>query len=100
MTKSVRLVVNLTAAESKGEALANLFKAEFITRSRSEQGCEMYELWSDPEDSDRFSVIEIWQSKADLDTHLGQPWFAKWSPRLEQLLARPAEVNVLVSVED
>lgn len=95
---AVCLIVELTAQADKADQVADFFAKEFITRSRTEQGCTFYDLWRDTTDSNKFSVIEIWASQADLDTHIAQDWFAKYNPQLGAMLDGEPVVRVMGSV--
>lgn len=99
MTKA-RLLVELNVKPDEADAFVEMFKAEFMSRSRSEQGCEQYELWRDADAPNRMTIIEVWTSLADLETHLGQDWFGEWTPRMEAAQATPLVVRKLVSAEE
>lgn len=99
MTK-MRLLVVLDVKPEQAEDFVAMFRDEFITRSRSEQGCEQYELWRDADNPNKMTIVEVWTSKADLDTHLAQDWFAVWAPNMEAMLATPLVVRMLSSIED
>ena len=95
-----RLLVELWVKPSEADSFVQMFKSEFIARSRQEEGCETYELWRDLDDPARMTIIETWSSPADLERHLGQPWFAQWAPIMEAAQAKPFLVRTMVSVED
>ena len=95
-----RLLVELDVQPGKAEAFVEMFTAEFIARSRREEGCEQYELWRDAEIPHRMTIIEVWSSAEALDRHLAQPWFADWAPKMEAAQATPLVVRRLVSVEE
>lgn len=95
-----RLLVELDVKPGEADAFAQMFRAEFIRRSRTETGCEQYELWRETENPARMTIIEVWSSSAALDAHLAQDWFAEWAPRMEAAQATPLIVRKLVSVED
>ena len=95
-----RLLVELDVDPAKADDFVDMFKAEFIRRSRSEEGCEQYELWRDQANPARMTIIEVWTEAGDLDRHLEQPWFADWAPKMEAAQATPLVVRNMVSVED
>lgn len=95
-----RLLVELDVNPDTADAFVELFKAEFISRSRTEDGCEQYELWRDTQNPAKMTIIEVWSSQAALDVHLGQDWFAEWAPKMEAHQATPLVVRTLGSVED
>lgn len=94
------LIVELDVKSDEIERFIAMFRTEFMTRSRSEEGCELYELWQDPKTPTQMTIVEIWSSQDALDTHLGQGWFAEWAPKMEAALATPLVVKSLRSVED
>lgn len=95
-----RLLVELDVKPDEADAFAEMFKAEFVSRSRSEPGCEQYELWRDVEKPNKMTIIEVWSSDADLDVHLAQDWFGIWAPKMEAAQATPLVVRKLISSEE
>lgn len=95
-----RLIVDLDIKPDQVESFVDMFRKEFISRSRSENGCELYDLWQDPEHPEKLAIVEIWTSQGHLDAHLAQPWFAEWAPRMESAQAAPMRIRALRSVED
>lgn len=89
----INLVVELDVKPAGAEAFAAMFRQEFISRSRLEAGCILYDLWVDPKHPARMVILESWASQADLDRHLAMPWFAEWGPHLEQAQATPLVVR-------
>ena len=95
-----RLLVELDVKSDEADAFARMFEREFISRSRTEDGCEQYELWRDTANPARMTIVEVWRDQAALDVHLAQGWFADWAPKMEAAQATPLVVRTLVSVED
>ena len=81
----VRLLVELDVKPDQVDTFVEMFIAEFASRSRSEDGCEFYEIWS---------------GQAVLDVHMAQDWFGEWAPKMDAMQAMPLVVHVLTSVED
>ncbi len=98
--ETVHLLVELDVKPGEEAAFIEMFKTRFITRSRAEKGCEFYQLWRDSENPCKMTVVEVWSSQADLDTHLAQAWFGRWGPKLEAMLTAPPVVRTLASVGD
>lgn len=88
------LVVELDVKPDQADSFAAMFRQEFITRSRNEEGCLLYDLWVDPKAPTRMVIVESWASQADLDRHLALPWFAEWGPKLEAAQATPLVVRL------
>ena len=93
MSDAVNLLVELRLKEGGADAFAAMFRDEFIARSRTEEGCLLYELWADRDDPHRMTIVESWASQAALDRHLAQPWFAEWAPRMEAALSEPLVIR-------
>jgi quinol monooxygenase YgiN len=100
MSAKARLLVELSVKPAEADAFVAMFRKEFIARSRTEHGCETYELWVEPDVPGRMTIIETWSSQADLDRHLAQAWFAEWAPVMVAAQAVPLVVRKMRSVED
>jgi quinol monooxygenase YgiN len=96
----VRLLVELDVKPDHSEQFVAMFQEEFISRSRTEKGCEQYELWRDSASPSKMTIVEVWNTQEDLDTHLSQDWFAVWGPKLEAMQATPLVVRTLTSIDD
>lgn len=46
-------------------------RSELMRRSRAERGCREYTFSADPLDPGRVVLFERWESRDDLDAHLG-----------------------------
>lgn len=93
----VHLLVELDVKADQVDAFIDMFRTEFIARSRGEAGCEYYDLWHGPDDPTKMTIVEIWSSQPALDTHLAQQWFAEWAPRMEAMQATPLVVRTMAS---
>lgn len=91
----VRLLVEMDVKPDLVSDFCKMFRTEFITRSRGEQGCEFYDLWQDPESPEKMTIVEIWSSRADLDRHLAQDWFDEWAAKMEAMQNTPLVVREL-----
>ena len=96
MTK-VHLLVELDIKPDQVDRFAKMFRAEFISRSRTEPGCEFYQLWQDVERPEKMTVGEIWSTRAHFDAHLAQDWFAVWAPKMDAMQSTPLVVRKLAS---
>lgn len=95
-----RLLVELDVKPDRADAFVTLFREEFISRSRAEDGCEQYELWRSTKNPTKMTIVEVWRDQAALDVHLAQDWFSVWAPKMEEAQETPLIVRTLVSVED
>jgi quinol monooxygenase YgiN len=92
------LIVELDILPSEVEGFTRMFQREFVARSVTEDGCELYELWQDPKQPTRMAIIEIWRDRAALDVHLAQDWFKVWAPEMDRCLATPLTVREMASL--
>ena len=95
-----RLLVELEVKPEEADSFAEMFRIEFISRSRIEAGCEQYELWREAKNPSRMTIVEVWSSVEALQVHLKQDWFAVWAPKMEAAQAVPLVVREMVSIED
>lgn len=95
-----RLLVELDVKPDMADAFTAMFQAEFMSRSRQEAGCEQYELCRSTETPSKMTIVEVWSSKAHLDTHLAQDWFGEWAPKMDAMQATPLVARLMTSVED
>ena len=65
------VIARVKALPEKADELAGLL-APLAAASRGEQGCRSYEFNRDIEDPTLFCSVETWDSRADLDAHMGQ----------------------------
>jgi len=92
---TVNLLVELHLKDSEAKPFAEMFRREFISRSRTESGCQLYDLWVDSKDATRMTIVERWESQAALDVHMAQDWFKIWAPKMEAALQEPLVVRFL-----
>lgn len=62
--------------------------------SRNDPGCLAYSFHSNVENPNTFSSIERWESREDLDAHLGTPHVAELIGALQQMVTGPPVVTV------
>lgn len=66
---SISIVAIFTSKMNKETELELLLKS-VIDLTRKEEGCSKYTLYVDKQNPKRFTFLEEWRSKADLDKHL------------------------------
>ena len=96
MTK-VKLVVEYVVKEGHANDVIAMFADTFIPNSRSESGCEFYQLWQDNQNPNKMCVVEIWSSMADLEHHIACDWFKQTAPKVQALLDSES-INIMHSV--
>ena len=65
---AVRLVIHLEAKPGKGAEFAKLFNAR-CEEMRKDKGCLEFQVYQDASNPDKFALLELWESQADLDAH-------------------------------
>src|SRR5437660_12515792 len=65
---AVRLVVSINAAPGKGAEFAKAFKPR-CELSRTDPGCQQFELFQSIENPDEFALLELWDSPEALANH-------------------------------
>ncbi|HEV2300520.1 MAG TPA: putative quinol monooxygenase, partial [Stellaceae bacterium] len=65
---SVRLVITINATPGKGAEFARAFKPR-CEESRKDAGCRQFEIFQSVFDSDKFVLMELWESEAALAAH-------------------------------
>src|SRR5438045_108500 len=68
---AVRLVVSINAAPGKGAEFARAFKPR-CELSRTDRGCQQFELFQSIENPDKFALLELWESPEALADHAKQ----------------------------
>ncbi|MCX2960170.1 putative quinol monooxygenase [Rodentibacter caecimuris] len=72
----------------------NLVK-QFITESRTHQGCQNYDCGAVTEKARTYCFIERWTAQTDLDAHLASPFFQQNAPKLIEMLENGLDINVV-----
>jgi quinol monooxygenase YgiN len=92
MKPTCTLTATLHVRPEKRAELLELLHS-FIDRSRSEPGCIDYHFHVSDDDPNLFFFYENWQSRQDLDVHLGLPYQKEWRNRHEEFLSSGAELR-------
>jgi quinol monooxygenase YgiN len=93
MADVVRVIARAVAREGKEKQLKALLEGMLVP-TRSEPGCELYELY-ESDAGGCFYFYERWQSQAALDRHITTPHFEHLKQNVGELLREPFEVNIL-----
>jgi quinol monooxygenase YgiN len=67
---------------------------ELVEVTRREPGCISYGLYQDTEHPELLTMIEEWESREALETHLHSADFTRIVPRLGKLMTQEADMNV------
>jgi len=65
-----------------------------VKETRKEPGCNFYTLYADVENPLKFTIVEEWESKAALDTHMTLPHFIQLGEDIKDLVAAPISAKV------
>jgi quinol monooxygenase YgiN len=91
MKDLVYVVAKLQARPGKEEGLREMLEA-LIEPTKKEQGCRRYLLMQDRQNPMVLTILEEWDTEADLNTHLALPHLQKVFAQLPDLLAAPLDV--------
>ncbi len=69
----------------------------YLAPTRAEKGCLRYDLFQDDADAKKFTFIEEWESKEDLDAHSQSAHIAAGRVRLEGK-KQPNWVQILTQI--
>ena len=75
-------------AQVKQECLA------LVAPSREEKGCINYDLYQSTDDPTLFIFYENWESRGDIDRHLGMSHCSVFDETTEGMLAEPEEITL------
>ena len=66
---AVRIIVSMTAATGKREALMAAFR-DLCPSVQQEPGCQQYEFYQSLQEPDQFVLLERWDDEATLRVHI------------------------------
>jgi quinol monooxygenase YgiN len=91
MQDIVYVVAKLQARAGKEETLRQMLE-QLVEPTRKEKGCLRYSVMQDRQSPLVLTLLEEWETEADLKTHLGLPHLQKLFAQLPELLAAPPEI--------
>jgi quinol monooxygenase YgiN len=91
MNDAVHVIAKLQARAGKEEALKSLLQP-LAERTRAEKGCRSYVLLQGRQDPTVVTLVEEWETDADLNTHLALPHLQAIFGQLPDLLGAPPEI--------
>jgi quinol monooxygenase YgiN len=86
------VIIKLNARSEKCLELKQSLLA-MIEPTRKEKGCLSHNIVQDIENDNDFSLIQMWQSREDLDDYLRSDLFTVFIG-IRYLLSRPSEISV------
>ena len=94
MSDHVFVVAHFTAKPGRATDLRAVIEA-FVAPTRLEKGCIQYDLCVDADHPDKFTFVEQWESRADLEAHGRSTHITSGRLKLPDLIAEPAWVQVV-----
>lgn len=88
-------VVAHLCAKPGCESALRLVLESFVAPTRQEKGCLRYDLHVDLDDPTKFTFVEEWESRVDLEKHGQSEHIAAGRLQFPALLSQPAWVQVL-----
>jgi quinol monooxygenase YgiN len=85
-------IVLLRAAESASAQLGAAL-SELVTQTRKEPGCAVCELNQSIDDPQAWMVYERWRGQGAFDSHMQQPYVARFLARVGELTSEPPQVR-------
>lgn len=94
MSQPVYVVARFAVDTTRREEFIALATRLLVTPTHREEGCIRYELCADLSDPAQLAMLETWQSKAALDTHLSQPGLNDALDQLREFVTAPPQVQI------
>jgi quinol monooxygenase YgiN len=94
-SKPFTLAVDMIAHPGKGDLLEAAY-VEHVKNSRTDLGMLRFDLSRDSQNRDIFFLYERWANFDSLVQHFDKPWTKKIFVVMDELLARPVQVKVLL----
>jgi quinol monooxygenase YgiN len=90
---TIRVVARVVSLPDKVEEVKSILTG-LIEPTRKEDGCIVYELLQNHEDSTDFTFVEEWESQALLDVHLASTHIKEAGSQLEGSIAAEPDIRV------
>lgn len=91
MRDTMYVIAKLQARAGKEETLKGILHG-LVEPTKKEKGCISYEMLQDRQNPAVMTLVEQWETEADLNTHLGLPHLQTLFAQLPELLAAPPEI--------
>jgi quinol monooxygenase YgiN len=91
MQDIVYVVAKLQARAGKEEVLRQMLE-QLVEPTRKEKGCLRYSVMQERQNPLVLTLLEEWETEADLNTHLALPHLQKIFAVLPELLAAPPDI--------
>jgi quinol monooxygenase YgiN len=94
---AIKVVAREKVKSGEKDAVLEIFR-ELIESTRKEAGCIAYALHESLDNPDVLAMIEIWESKEALDTHMNSEHFKRLVPKVGAHLAEPSHIEVFKEI--
>ena len=83
------IVTHVDVLGANGAAEAAKMLHEFATDSRSDQGSVRFEVLRDPVRLNHFTIVEVWRTRQDFESHLAAGHTKAFREKLQPMLGSP-----------
>lgn len=91
---NVAVIARVPAAPGQRSELAKALQVA-LDNVESETGTRLYLLHEARDDDDVLWMYELYDTQADLEAHMGAPWFAALGPAISPFLGGAPELTFL-----
>ncbi|KZX15706.1 putative monooxygenase YcnE [Methanobrevibacter cuticularis] len=88
----ILVLAKIAVKKGKSNELLDISKA-LIRKSRIEDGCISYNLYSDVENEDLFVMVEYWQDEKALNEHFETIHFKNFGVEISDVLAKDIDLD-------
>jgi len=89
----IKVVAKNFVKQDKVEDVLKIAK-ELVESTVKENGCISYEMYQDEKDNNILTMIETWDNKEVLKSHLTSEHFQRIVPAMSVFMEKPAEMNI------
>lgn len=72
---------------------------QFATDSVKDPGCVRFELLREPNRVNHFTIVEVWQSRQDFETHLATAHSKSFREKIQPLLGSPFDERLHILLQ-
>jgi len=89
----IKVVAKNFVKQDKVEDVLKIAK-ELVELTVKENGCISYEMYQDEKDNNIITMIETWDNKEVLKSHLTSEHFQRIVPAMSVFMEKPVEMNI------
>lgn len=83
------VVTHVDVLGKNGAAEAAKMLHQFAAASRNDQGSVRFEVLRDPDRLNHFTIVEVWQTRQDFESHLAASHTRAFREKLQPMLGSP-----------